>query len=71
MTQFGLLSKLDILQTIPSVIISKINPEILTLEIACPLFVPIIEEGLENTDIAYEIVKLCYEMKNDAMKMEE
>ena len=28
MTQFGLLSKLDILQTIPSVIISKINPAI-------------------------------------------
>ena len=38
--------------------IRDINPEINTLEIECPLLVPIIEEGLENTNIAYEIAKL-------------
>ena len=28
MTKFGILSKFDVLQTIPSIIISKINPAI-------------------------------------------
>ena len=33
--------------------------------IACPLFVPIVEEGWENTDIAYQIaVKYLSEFKN-------
>jgi len=41
--------------------IYKLNPKINTLEIACPLFVPIIEEGLENTKIAYEVGKLYLE----------
>ena len=34
------------------------NSNIKTIEIACPLLVPIIEEGLENSKIAYEMVKL-------------
>ena len=48
--------------TISSKIYSKkiceFNNAMNTMEIACPLLVPIIEEGLENTDIAFEIVKL-------------
>ena len=38
--------------------IYKINSTINTIEIACPLFVPIIEEGLQNTEIALSIAKL-------------
>ena len=34
------------------------NKDIYIKEIACPLFVPIIEEGLENSRIAKEIVRL-------------
>ena len=48
--------------TISSKIYSKkiceFNNTMNIMEIACPLLVPIIEEGLENTDIAFEIVKL-------------
>lgn len=32
--------------------IKKINKDILVLEKACPLFVPLVEEGLANTDIS-------------------
>jgi len=38
--------------------ISKINNTIKTQEISCPLFVPIIEEGLENHDFTQEIIQL-------------
>lgn len=32
--------------------INKLSNDVKTYEIACPLFVPIVEEGLENSDIA-------------------
>jgi len=38
--------------------ISNMNKDIYIKEIACPLFVPIIEEGLENSRIAEEIFRL-------------
>ena len=38
--------------------ISKINTKIKTQEISCPLFVPIIEEGLEHFDFTRQIVQL-------------
>ena len=38
--------------------IKEINPQINTIEIKCPLFVPIIEEALHDTEIAYDVVKL-------------
>ena len=41
--------------------IKDLNPAISTSQMACPLFAPIIEEGLENTDIARAIVKLYLE----------
>ncbi len=45
--------------------IKALNPEINTIEIATPLLVPIIEEGLENTSIANEMSKLyCQKIIN-------
>ncbi len=37
---------------------SKLYPDIKTFEVSCPLFVPIIEEGWQNTKIAYDIAKI-------------
>ncbi len=36
----------------------KLYPDIKTFEVSCPLFVPIIEEGWQNTKIAYDIAKI-------------
>jgi len=38
--------------------IKAIDKKIMTYEVICPLFVPIVEEGLEDSDIALSIVKL-------------
>jgi glutamate racemase len=37
--------------------LKKIDPEIVVISKACPLFVPIVEEGLEKEEIAYEIAE--------------
>ena len=37
--------------------IKKINPKIKTYSKACPLFVPLVEEGWQNGDIAQDIAK--------------
>ncbi|MCS7281489.1 MAG: glutamate racemase [Desulfobacterota bacterium] len=45
--------------------IKKIDPQILVFSKACPLFVPIVEEGLENDEIAYlSAKKYLYELKD-------
>jgi glutamate racemase len=38
--------------------IQSINPDISVIEKACPLFVPIVEEGWQDTDIALQIAKV-------------
>ena len=56
--------------TINSKVYSKkildMNKNIKVKEIACPLFVPIIEEGLEQTHITDEIIKLYLEPITDS-----
>jgi len=44
--------------------IQSINSDIIVHEINCPLFVPIVEEGLENHDISYMAAKLYLESIN-------
>jgi len=44
--------------------IRSINSDILVKEISCPLFVPIVEEGLENSDISTLTAKLYLESIN-------
>ena len=38
--------------------ISALNEQIKIYNMACPLFVPIVEEGLENSSIAYSIIDM-------------
>jgi len=44
--------------------INSLNSDIRVYEFSCPLFVPIVEEGLENDDIAYMASKLYLDSIN-------